>query len=319
MSNRSWILLKILVTLTMMAVLLHYVEFTTVVDALTKVSLVHTGLAMLLIMGTVPIFALRWLQVAQLGDMHMARRRALLVTTKTYFFNQVLPATVAGDAYRTMAMVKDGHDVPGAVVCIGVDRFAGTAVLLGLALLAYPFILSAQLPELAGIQTAVVALVLVGILSSVILLPRLYRLVEHRAWSQRFVRRWERYTGARRWLDIFAIVAWSVVGHLLIGLSVWVLSKGLALPFDLTALLFAFPPAYLASMLPASLGGWGVREGVMVSALVLLGGSASDALVLSVTFGLVMLAVGLAAGLVILLDSLRRALRGPVAAATDSP
>ncbi|MGI9327961.1 MAG: lysylphosphatidylglycerol synthase transmembrane domain-containing protein [Pseudomonadales bacterium] len=318
MTSRGWILLKVLVTLSMMAVLLHYIEFAAVLEALKKVSLAHAGLAMLLIMGTVPVFALRWLRVAQLGDMPMARRRALLVTTKTYFFNQVLPATVGGDAYRTVAMVKDGHALPDAVVCIGVDRFAGIAVLLGLALLAYPFILTAQLPDLAGIQAALVALVLAGILLSVILLPRLYRSIERREWSQRFVRVWQRYSSSGRWLDVFVVAGWSIVGHLLIGLSVWVLAKGLALPFDLTALLFAFPPAYLASMLPASLGGWGVREGVMVSALVLLGGSASDALVLSVTFGLVMLAVGLAAGLVILFDSMRRALRSSVAAATDS-
>ena len=49
----------------------------------------------------------------------------------------------------------------------------------------------------------------------------------------------------------------------------------------------------LISTLPISLAGWGVREGAMVAALTFVGVETSEALALSILFGLTLLVVSL--------------------------
>ena len=62
---------------------------------------------------------------------------------------------------------------------------------------------------------------------------------------------------------------------------------------------FAFvPAALLIAMVPISLGGWGVREVVFISALGLVGITAAEALGLSVLFGLTVLLTGLIGGVI---------------------
>ena len=64
--------------------------------------------------------------------------------------------------------------------------------------------------------------------------------------------------------------------------------------------------ALLLAMAPVSIAGWGVREGVMVAGLGLLGVNADGALALSVLMGLVVLGISLPGGAAWLADTLRR-------------
>ena len=65
---------------------------------------------------------------------------------------------------------------------------------------------------------------------------------------------------------------------------------------DLGAALTVVPTIVLVAMAPISIAGWGVREGAMVIGLGLLGVSAADALAVSVSYGLVQIAVGVLGG-----------------------
>jgi hypothetical protein len=60
--------------------------------------------------------------------------------------------------------------------------------------------------------------------------------------------------------------------------------------FDCVLLL---PLVTLTTVLPFSIGGWGVREGAMIVALGFVGVSATTAFSLSVVYGLVILASGI--------------------------
>ena len=59
--------------------------------------------------------------------------------------------------------------------------------------------------------------------------------------------------------------------------------------------MLAVPLALLVITLPISVAGWGVREAVLVFALGLGGVAAHDALAVSVTWGALLLALGLLA------------------------
>ena len=51
-------------------------------------------------------------------------------------------------------------------------------------------------------------------------------------------------------------------------------------------------------MVPFSVAGWGVREGAMITALGLIGVSPAAAFTVSVLYGIIMVAVGMAGGVV---------------------
>jgi hypothetical protein len=75
------------------------------------------------------------------------------------------------------------------------------------------------------------------------------------------------------------------------------LGQSLGLPITLQQWFIVAPTVLLVSMLPISIGGWGVREGAMVVALHGFGISAEDALLPSVLFGLCAVAATLPGGI----------------------
>ena len=69
------------------------------------------------------------------------------------------------------------------------------------------------------------------------------------------------------------------------------------LPLTIVDCLLLIPPIMLLTAVPVSISGWGVREGVMVGALSMMGIATEQALALSVLMGFVLLANGLVGGL----------------------
>jgi hypothetical protein len=85
----------------------------------------------------------------------------------------------------------------------------------------------------------------------------------------------------------------SLSMHLLAILSVYVLARGLGMEITALECLALVPVVLLISTLPISLAGWGMREGAMVAALSFAGIENSEALALSILFGLTLLAISL--------------------------
>jgi len=104
----------------------------------------------------------------------------------------------------------------------------------------------------------------------------------------------------------FKVLAWSALGHVNVTLCVYVLALGLNLNVTLMECLALFPPVLLVTTLPISIAGWGVREYAMMKAFSLVGVPSEGALVLSLLFGLVAMAVSLPGGIVWLTSGERR-------------
>ena len=72
------------------------------------------------------------------------------------------------------------------------------------------------------------------------------------------------------------------------------IGRDIGLAVTIWDMLVLFPPVLLLSMVPFSVAGWGVREGAMVTGMGLIGVSPAAAFTVSVLYGIVMVAVGLA-------------------------
>jgi hypothetical protein len=242
------------------------------------------------------------------------------------FFNQALPSSVGGDAFRIYLAHKQGQTLGGAFNGVMLERVAIVAAIPLLAAFMLPWLLPRLHPDAVPWAIGGVALMAVGSavgIAILTLLERLPRSIRH--W--RLVSLLMRLGGDARRLFLTprhaaAVFAWSVIGHANVSLTVYVLAAGLGVDIGLVDCLALFPLVLLATTIPVSIGGWGVREGAMIAAFALVGVPREDTFVVSVLFGLLAVAVSLPGGLVWLLsrqrpsmaaveDEVQRAAEGP--------
>jgi uncharacterized membrane protein YbhN (UPF0104 family) len=96
----------------------------------------------------------------------------------------------------------------------------------------------------------------------------------------------------------FGIAALSILIHILTVIAAWCLARSIALSPNTLNLLILVPPVILISMIPISIGGWGIREGAMVVAFGYAGIESSHALTVSVLLGATSLAIGIVGGII---------------------
>jgi hypothetical protein len=95
-----------------------------------------------------------------------------------------------------------------------------------------------------------------------------------------------------------AVIASGLAMHLLSVALVWSLGRMFGSDLGLMNCLLIVPAALLISALPVSVGGWGLREGAMVSGFALVGIDAAPAGAASIGFGLSIIVAG-AIGIVV--------------------
>ena len=81
----------------------------------------------------------------------------------------------------------------------------------------------------------------------------------------------------------------SISIHVFSIIAVLMLSKGLELEIAWVGIVLVVPLATLFMLIPISIAGWGVREGVMIVGLGYLSVLPEQALALSILYGLLML------------------------------
>ena len=274
-------------------------------DSISRIAAIDQwslAFAALAIPASVLLVTLRWrIVLASLGE-QIAPGPVFAMVMIGLFFNQVLPSNLGGDAMRIWRLCRRGVRAGHAVGSVMLDR---VVAMVGLALLVL-----ATLPLAAGLiaDTTILAAfglfilaVVVGLavllgLDRVILMARpvlparLVGALSALAVDSRTVLLDRRRTAG--------IVALSVCNQLLIVLLIAVLARGLGIRAEPLSFLVLIPPVLLATMLPLSFAGWGVREGAMVALLGAVGVAPGEALALSVAFGLLILLGSLPGGVV---------------------
>ena len=242
------------------------------------------------------------------------------------FFSQTLPSSVGGDAFRVYLAHKAGQTLGGAFNGVMLERVAIVAAIPLLAALMLPGLLPLLQPDVVPWALAAVAVLAVGSAVGIAVLAGLERLPESiRHW--RVVAHLMRLGGDARRLFLVprhaaTILAWSVAGHANVSLIIFVLAAGLGVNIGLVDCLALFPLVLLATTIPVSIGGWGVREGAMIAAFALVGVPRQDTFVVSVLFGLLAMAISLPGGILWLLSRQRpsvAAVEGEVQRAAEDP
>ncbi len=276
------------------------IDFDTVIDRMDRLS---PGL--LLIAGALIFFqnafvvAWRWERVVAAIDRALPPWRLLKATIITLFFNQVLPSTIGGDGMRIWFLRGMGRTIGVAIRSVVIDRLIGFLGLLLLGLVGSLYLM-ARLEDPGPVW--VVAMVSLGGLVLIVLAPALVGAMERLP----FDRLRQGFETLAREVNLLArdrprlarLVGASILGQLALAGAVYCLARDLEVPLDLLSAFAVVPGVMVAASVPISIAGWGVREATMVVGLGLLGVGQSDAAIISIGFGVLVLIFGLLGGLV---------------------
>ena len=251
--------------------------------------------------------AVRWRTIIAQLDGNSSFRSTFIATLIERFVNQAVPSPFIGDGARAVALIRNGEHARIAAYSIVLDRAFAVGGVFGLVSLASP--LSLSLFTSASVTTAVWVITALSLVGITILL-----LCPHRIWARLRKLRLMHYPAGlamtlRRLLlaprVVPIVVGTSLIAQTLPVFGFLVISHDLGIDLRLLDAVALVPVIMAASILPISIAGWGVRESAAVVLLGEVGLAASDAVTLSVVFGLVNVATACLGGLVWLIMAKR--------------
>lgn len=306
--QRIKILIRLLVSVSILVVIVRSIDirqaWRVVVDARPDWLL----LALFMQFGSTAVSAYRW----QLIMRNLGFGQPFSFYWNSYFkgmfFNQGLPTSIGGDALRVLDVAARGFRKRDVLYGVFIDRITGLGALLLLTLVAHlvnPGLLPAQ------VYRPVLWLLAAGLLgfSSLSLVGRLPWLERHPqlALLKKLSDRLRQAVSGRR----FPLLVSSLLVPLLALLGFFAAGQALGLRYDLVTYFAIVPPALVLTVIPVSIAGWGVREGVLVGLFSLIGADTTVVLMMSLVYGTMLIVVSLP-GLVVLLRGRRQLLPGTV-------
>ena len=221
---------------------------------------------------------------------------------KGMFFNQGLPTSIGGDAIRVLDVAGRGFRKRDALYGVAIDRIAGLAALILLTLVAN-VVSTSLLP--APVYRLMLLLTMLGLLgiASLFVLKRL-------SWFDRypqlaFVKAISDHLDLAFAHSRFMLLILSLLVPIFAMLGFYATGWALGLRFDLMAYFAIVPPALVLTIIPASIAGWGVREGALVGLFSLIGADKTIVLMMSLLYGITLIIVSIP-GLIVFLQGRQR-------------
>jgi len=304
--------LRVTVSVGLLALLVNEIDFDDLVPAHRSlpgaVAFLLTGIV--LMASTIVVGARRWQLVLEAFDAHVPFRRLVGHNFAGQFVGNVLPSTIGGDVLRVARSAKDvGKDTAFASVVI--DRLTGFVslpVLIAVGFLARP--------SLVGESHAWLAVLCAG--GTVVVFGLLLVVAGHPSLGGRFKERenWMRYIGVvhigvdrlrRRPRLTVETLAVAVGYQVLYTAAVFCAVHTVGLSTIPTAAIIAYVPAVaIAQVMPISVGGFGLREGMLVLLLKPLGATTTQAVAVGLLWYAMVLLASLPGAPLVALGDRRR-------------
>jgi glycosyltransferase 2 family protein len=282
--RRGALALRVLVSAALLAAVLLYADVGDVLAALRDGQWEWFAVALAVMAVCLVLGALRWWLLLEGAGIHIAARDSIRPYAVSFVLNILLPTAVAGDAVRTWVIGRQSGRLLGAAAATVVDRLTALACLFVVGWVAYAVDRSA-VPEsvlvaFAWVTAGLAVALALGVMAGVGVRPLVHRLPERVANVIR-----ESWGIVRSWAGtgqlVVRVVALGLAYQVLV-VTVFVLAAkivGVELSFALAAV--STPIVVLATLIPVSVGGLGIREGGFVILLGQAGIDAADATVVS--------------------------------------
>ncbi len=271
--TRRWFV-RAAISASALGVLAMHIDRHKLIDEIASLSPVWIIAAAFLAIAQVIAAAQRWYYVNSALDIFVSRIETLRIF-------------IGCDATRAWLIFRAGRKLKEAVAGVVLDRAIGLVVLAAIIAGGFPRLLTGwESSEPVAMVGASAAMLLVGAALSILLLPRITHLAERFPAGEKIKSILDAATAALCAPTMLGLVLLlSVINH---GCSIaimYLLANGLGASFSVAAAIIFVPPILLASALPISIGGWGIREGAAVILLGQAGLTQAQALAVSVTYG----------------------------------
>ena len=299
------------------AYLVWKVDLAATVDVLADAELGWFALAVAIMVGTVPLMALRWSRLLAVRGV----RERLGWLTRSYFvaytFGQVLPTSIGGDAVR---IYETARRHPGrtadltAIVLLERGLGGAATVLLG----AVGFVLAVGQYDVGAYLWLEGAFVVGTILLAVVFFSRTARPLLARATGTLRRLRLERplrafYEGVHAYRGhprlLLGAFGFTVAIQAIRILSIWAVARAVGIELGPRVYYVMGPLFFLVLLVPFTLNGLAVREAFFVSFLGSVGVDADRAFAAGFLFFLVTVLLAAPGGVILLWEGLRHGAR----------
>ncbi|MDJ0845579.1 lysylphosphatidylglycerol synthase transmembrane domain-containing protein [Crocosphaera sp.] len=234
------------------------------------------------------------------------------------FLNNFLPGSLGGDVYRVYRVTQETKDWQATFVSVFLERFSGLAVLSVLAALSLPLAF-----ELLGSWDVIILFVavVVALVGGVMVLisPKLLNWAEPWLVRLRLGKLAESLARTQTLLLQFAqdrqALAYSLLLSLILDLGIihyhYLVAQQLQLSISFWQLLVFIPIVSVVTLLPISVGGLGVREGLWIYLFARIGLTSEQAVLLSLIITGLGWLLSLVGGILFLLDESRQQFNNP--------
>jgi len=287
------------VSASILAVILSRIPAGNLLGRVKEGQPVYLAAALLLALLVMVLVAVRWRLLARWLGLAVPIGLAVRAVFLGAFGSQLLPSTVGADLVRGYMLVRHSASVHRVAASVIADRLVG---LFALCLLLVIF--NSVLPQLPAPYAGLVA---PGALlaSGAVLLAFLLACTGIQAGAGVRRLRWLRELGA---IDGVRLEARPIAGAVAVGLAIHALAvvaaslvaRAYGVEPSLGVWVSIIPLSFLASAMPVSIGGWGVREGAIILLAAPLGVPPAEALLVSLTIGVLNVVASLPGALVLL-------------------
>jgi uncharacterized membrane protein YbhN (UPF0104 family) len=299
-SRAGWVRgLRLVVSAGLLALLLSKIDFEDMVPNNRSlpgtIAFLVSGIAL---MGfSLVLAAWRWQRVLEVFDAHVPLRRLVAHYFAGQFVGNVLPSTVGGDVLRVTRSTRDTGARDVAFASVVLERLTGFVALPLLLLLGF-----LARPELFSAPHAWIALATGG--ATVAVLVLIIVLAGHPDLAGRFTEHdnWMRYVGAlhtgidrlrRDPRDAAGALGAAIAYQFTVVAAVYCAVHTIGLTVPNAAVLAYVPAVAMAQVLPISVGGLGLREGMLALLLHPLGAETGQAVAVGLLWYALMLIVSL--------------------------
>jgi glycosyltransferase 2 family protein len=281
----AMIVVKVAISAVLIGAVAMRVPFEKSLVLVSNISGRSLALVLLLLVIQFPIAAWRWSAVLEVCGVQARFGRLQNLVWINLFVNQVVPTFVIGDAVRAWYLFQDGNSSAKVIRGVLLDRIAGMAGLILLNALLSGVIVR-RLPGSVGWGVALFALgctaAMIGFLLGGRQLLKFFA-IGRLCWFDQLINdAWRIVIDPPR---LLLVGITSVGSYILASLATFLLASDLGIDLSFSNSMILIPVALLASIVPISFAGWGLREGAFVFLLSYVRIPAEQSLALSICYG----------------------------------
>lgn len=291
-TQRQWLIVKITISAALLSWLISVIDTQAVLSHLTAIEPLYLLAVFAISISGLFISTEKW----RLLLISIEQKPSFFALLRLFwigaFFNNFLPGRTGGDVVRAYGVARHTQDKTPATLTVVVDRVLNLIALLGIALIA--IIWSPQvLPESMRNYSLMVIFILCGMgLLGVGLFWIISKKVTRLNSIVLFVK-----TLAQKPIQMTVAIGLAFLYQTTMILSNYIIALGLGLKLSPSIFFIVIPLTALATMVPISLNGWGLREGAYALSFQTFGVAPELAITLSVVAALCMIGVSSIGGL----------------------